>query len=105
MKKLTHSERRKELAVLAALPDEQIDTTDIPELTEDQLRLAVRGQVYRPIKKPVTIRLDVDAIHWLKSEGSGYHTKANRLLRAEMLRSLGNSMKRNEVRRTSRRRG
>jgi len=44
--------------------------------------------MYRPVKKPVTMRLDVDVIHWLKSQGPGYQTKANRLLRAEMLRSL-----------------
>jgi uncharacterized protein (DUF4415 family) len=88
MKKLTDRQRRKELAAIAAIPDEQIDTSDIPELTDEQLSSAVRGEMYRPVKKPVTMRLDVDVIHWLKSQGPGYQTKANRLLRAEMLRSL-----------------
>jgi len=88
MKKMTDRQRRRELAAIAAIPDEQIDTSDIPELTDEQLSSAVRGEMYRPVKKSVTMRLDVDVIHWLKSQGPGYQTKANRLLRAEMLRSL-----------------
>jgi uncharacterized protein (DUF4415 family) len=87
-KSLTKAERRKQLKFLAAITDERIDTSEIPELTVEQMRHAVRGQWYRPIKKPVTIRLDVDVIEWLKRDGRGYQTKANRLLRAEMLRSL-----------------
>ena len=51
------------------------------------LKCGVRGQMYRPIKKPVTMRLDADVIEWLKRDGPGYQTKATRLLRAEMLRS------------------
>ena len=94
MKKLTDRQRRKELAAIAAIPDEQIDTSDIPELTDEQLSSAVSGEMYRPVKKPVTMRLDVDVIHWLKSQGPGYQTKANRLLRAEMLRSLVRSGRR-----------
>jgi hypothetical protein len=35
MKKLTDRQRRKELAAIAAIPDEQIDTSDIPELNDE----------------------------------------------------------------------
>jgi uncharacterized protein (DUF4415 family) len=87
MKKLTNKQREKELKVIAGIPDNGIDTSEIPVLTEEQLRLAVRGQMYRPIKKPVTMRLDSDVIAWLKEEGRGYQTKANALLRKEMIRS------------------
>jgi len=87
MKRLTTEQRRKELAAIATMPEDQIQTSDIPELTLEQLRRGVRGQMYRPIKKPVTMRLDADVIEWLKRDGPGYQTKANRLLRAEMLRS------------------
>ena len=79
----------RELRALAALPDDQIDLSDIPEITEEQFRHGARGLFYRPLKKPVTIRLDVDIIEWLKKEGRGYQTKANALLRREMIRSLG----------------
>jgi len=87
MKKLTSRQRQKELKAIAAIPDDRIDTSEIPELTEEQLSRAVRGQMYRPIKKPVTMRLDADVIAWLKEDGRGYQTKANALLRKEMLRS------------------
>ncbi len=87
MKKLSSSQRAKQLKRIAAIPDDRIDTSDIPELTEEQLRRAVRGRFYRPIKKPVTMRLDADVIEWLKGDGRGYQTKANALLRREMLRA------------------
>lgn len=87
-KSLTMTERHRQLKALADLPDNRIDTSDIQELTVEQMRLAVRGQWYRPVKKPVTIRLDMDVLEWLKKDGRGYQTKANRLLRTEMLRSL-----------------
>lgn len=88
MKKPKPNARTRELEALAALPDDQIDTSDIPELTEEQLRSGIRGFFYRPVKKPITIRLDADVVAWLKEGGKGYQTKANRLLRTEMLRSL-----------------
>lgn len=86
MKKLTGSQRQRQLKAIAAMPDDRIDTSDIPELTQEQLAQAVRGQMYRPVKKPVTMRLDADVIAWLKEGGRGYQTKANALLRKEMLR-------------------
>jgi uncharacterized protein (DUF4415 family) len=94
MKKLTHRQRQRELDEIAAIPDEEIDTLDIPQLTDEQLSRGVRGQMYRPIKKPVTIRLDADVIQWLKAQGRGYQTRANGLLRAEMLRALAGSRSR-----------
>jgi uncharacterized protein (DUF4415 family) len=80
--------RRRELAALAAMPDERIDFSDIPELTEQHFQNAKRGRFYRPVKRPVTMRLDADVIEWLKQDGPGYQTKANQLLRTEMLRSF-----------------
>ena len=50
-------ERRRELAALAALPDDQIDLSDIPELTDEQWAGAVRGRFYRPIKQQITPHL------------------------------------------------
>ena len=87
MKKLTNKQRQRELKAVVAIPDDRIDTSDIPELTEEQLSRAIRSQMYRPIKKPVTMRLDADIIEWLKKDGPGYQTKANTLLRREMIRS------------------
>ncbi len=88
MKKLTAKQRRKYLDAIDAIPDDQIDLSDIAEITPEQMRRAIRGRFYRPIKKPVTMRLDADVIAWLKRDGPGYQTKANRLLREQMVRSL-----------------
>jgi uncharacterized protein (DUF4415 family) len=79
--------QRKELNALARLPDDRIDLSDIPELTEEQIRSGTRGRFYRPIKKLVSIRLDADVIEWLKQDDQPYQTKANALLRREMMRA------------------
>lgn len=80
--------QKRQLAALANLPDDQIDTSDIPELTAEDFKKAVVGKFYRPVKKPVTMRLDADVIAWLKGKGRGYQTKANGMLRALMLDEL-----------------
>ncbi len=72
----------KELAALARMPDDKIDLTDAPEVRD--WRGAVVGKFYRPIKKPVTIRVDADVLAWLKRQGSGYQTRINKLLREAM---------------------
>jgi uncharacterized protein (DUF4415 family) len=85
--KLSREERQRQLDRMAAMPDEAIDTSDIPELTEEEFRRGVRGMLYRPIKRPVTMRLDADVIQWLKQDGPGYQTKANAILRTAMMHS------------------
>jgi uncharacterized protein (DUF4415 family) len=87
MKKLSAERRRRQIQAIRAVPDDRIDTSDVPELTEEQMIEGIRGRFYRPVKRPVTMRLDADVIEWLKRDGPGYQTKANRLLRTEMLRS------------------
>jgi len=47
------------------------------------------GGMYRPIKKPVTLRLDADVIAWFKAQGRGYQTRINRALRDVMLKGKG----------------
>jgi uncharacterized protein (DUF4415 family) len=42
------------------------------------------AELYRPIKKPVTLRLDADVIAWFKAPGRGYQTRINRALRGVM---------------------
>ena len=73
---------RAELAALAAMPDEDIDTSDIPEWTdEDWRKPRYIGLHYRPGKKSVTIRLDADMVEWFKAQGKGWQTKMNWALR------------------------
>lgn len=80
--------RRRALEQLAAEPDDAIDTSDIPELTDDQLSGATRGRFYRPLKQQITARLDADILAWLKADGRGYQTRLNTILRRAMQREL-----------------
>ncbi|MBT9591170.1 MAG: BrnA antitoxin family protein [Thiobacillus sp.] len=76
---------RKELAALAAMPENEIDLSDIPATTEQDWRGAARGKFYRPIKQQLTVRIDADVLAWLKSQGKGYQSRLNDILRAAML--------------------
>lgn len=70
---------------LAERPDDEIDFSDIPEVT-DFSGFEV-GKLYRPVKESVTVRLDADVVNWLKRDGRGYQTRLNAILRREMERS------------------
>lgn len=80
--------KREDLARLAALPDASIDTSDIPEMTDEAWSAGVRGRFYRPIKQQITARVDADVLDWLKSQGKGYQGRLNAILRREMLAAL-----------------
>jgi uncharacterized protein (DUF4415 family) len=82
MRKLTR-EQKRDIRAIAAKRDEDIDFSDAPAVLD--WSGAEIGKFYRPKKKPVTMRLDVDVIAWLKADGRGYQTKANWLLRNAML--------------------
>ncbi len=67
------------LEVLRKMPDSEIDYSDIPD-----------EPLYRPAKKMTTVRLDADILAWLRSQGKGYQTKINAILRREMLTAKKN---------------
>jgi uncharacterized protein (DUF4415 family)/uncharacterized DUF497 family protein len=83
------SEELAQLKRLKALPDDQIDLSDIPEITEEQWKLARRPHLYRPLKRAVTIRLDADVVSWFKEHASdrGYQTEINRVLRQHVAKA------------------
>lgn len=80
--------QKRELAAIAGLGDEEIDSSDIPELPPAAWKDAVRGRFYRPVKLAVSMRPDADVVAWLKKPGKGYQTRANRILRQHMLHDL-----------------
>jgi uncharacterized protein (DUF4415 family) len=41
--------------------------------------------MYRPVKKPVTLRLDADVLSYFQRGGRGYQTRINRALRQVMI--------------------
>ena len=78
----------REIAVLAAKHDSEIDFSDIPRLSNAFWKRAVRNPFYRPVKRQVTLRLDADVIAWLRLQGKGYQTRLNSLLRAAMMQDV-----------------
>lgn len=81
-------EQKADLATLEALPDAQIDTSDIPEAVN--WPDAQRGLFYRPVKKQITLRLDADVLAWFKRNapgGRGYQTEINSALRQHVQQS------------------
>ena len=81
---LTKSEKAQ-MKTLAGQPDSEIDTSDIPEWTDEQWKNAVRGKFYRPCKKQITAKVDADVLDWLKAQGKGYQSRLNAILRRAML--------------------
>jgi uncharacterized protein (DUF4415 family) len=79
---------RKELAELAAKPENEIDFSDLPPTTEQDWHDAVRGKFYRPIKHQLTVRIDADVLDWLKSQGKGYQSRLNDILRMAMIEKV-----------------
>jgi uncharacterized protein (DUF4415 family) len=76
-------EQHAMLDAAAKLGEEQIDFSDIPELTEEFFARVERGP-YRPRKAQTTLRLDIDVLEWFKrhaENGKGYQTDINRALR------------------------
>jgi uncharacterized protein (DUF4415 family) len=83
--------QRQNLKVLAARPDSEIDTSDAPEMTDEQWKNAERGRFYRPVKRQITARVDADVLDWLKAHGKGYQSRINAILRREMLSAAKSS--------------
>ena len=80
-------DQKAEIRAVEGLPDEQIDTTDIPEILD--WTEAKRGVFYRPVKQQITLRLDADVVAWFKRRargGRGYQTDINHALREHVQR-------------------
>ena len=80
--------QQAELAALAARPNSGIDYSDIPPLTDEFWKNAVRDKYYKPLKTSTTVRIDSDVLAWLRSQGKGYQSRLNAILRQKMVESL-----------------
>jgi uncharacterized protein (DUF4415 family) len=76
MKQRKRVTKSRKLASLKASSDEGKRPRYLP---------AELSGLYRPLKKPVTLRLDADVLVWLKKQGPGYQTRINRALRKLMM--------------------
>lgn len=81
-------QQKAELAALAAMPDDEIDTSDIPEIPTDWAN-ARRGVFYHRYKRQITLDLDAYVIDWFESDakdGIGCQTHINQVLREYVAR-------------------
>ena len=70
---------KKRLKEISDKKDENIDYSDIPELDE---RFWKNAKLLIPKnKKRITIRIDADVLEWFRSQGEGYQTKINSILK------------------------
>lgn len=71
---------------LDAMSDEDIDLSDCPEITPELFANATvrRGLPATKNKAQVTLQIDSDVLEWFKSQGRGYETQINTLLREYM---------------------
>ena len=68
---------------IAAMTEEEIlanalSDPDNPPLTDEQLKMM------RPLKRPITIRIDFDVWNWFRRRGGKYQTQMNAALREYM---------------------
>jgi uncharacterized protein (DUF4415 family) len=85
-KSTTSNKSQTDWERLNAMDDENIDLSDIPELTPEMFAKAVvkHGLKDKENKTLLTIRVDQDVLTWFKSQGRGYQTRINSLMRAYM---------------------
>ena len=67
MVKLTDAQKA-ELEALEKLSDDEIDLSDIPEMTEAEWAKAKRGMFYKPDWQDVTLRLDQNVVDWFEEQ-------------------------------------
>jgi uncharacterized protein (DUF4415 family) len=82
----TFNKSRTDWARLDALDNQDVDMSDIPEITPQQFAKSVVRRGLKPVakKSQVTLRVDSDVLTWFKMQGRGYQTHINTLLRAYM---------------------
>ena len=85
-KKPTSKQFGTDIERLRNMKDEEIDFSDIPKTTPEMWAKGVLRKNFKPVerKSQLTLRLDRDVLDWFKSQGRGYQTQINALLRAYM---------------------
>jgi uncharacterized protein (DUF4415 family) len=71
-----------QLAQLKGLEGRAPDTSDIPEAPAENWRAS--RKFFRPLKEPISIRVDADVLNWVKHRSDRYQVEINRILRQAM---------------------
>ena len=65
--------------------DQALDKdADAPQLPPSYWAGATIGKYYRPLKKQISLRIDIEVLDWLKSKGEGHLNRINEILRERM---------------------
>ncbi len=83
-KEATSPKSETDFERLDAMGDDDIDFSDIPEVPPEMFAKALVRKGLQPAqrKTQLTLRLDADVLGWFKSQGKGYQTRINSILRA-----------------------
>ena len=76
----------REIRNLANMPDSDVNTDDIPEITNWEEASRV---LFRPVKQQITLRLDADAVQWFNAHAQdvrSFQTDINGALRDHVYR-------------------
>lgn len=73
-------EQKARLAALAAMPDDQVDTSDSP-FRPDAAWIKAADQLAHP-KKQITLRIDTEVLEFFKNTGKRYQSRINAVLRS-----------------------
>jgi uncharacterized protein (DUF4415 family) len=77
----TSKKSRTDWDRVSSIKDEEIGLDDLPELSDAFFARAIKWPGH---KKLVSLRLDPDVLDFFKSQGKGYQTSMNAVLRAYM---------------------
>ena len=70
----------KRLEELKNIPESEIDTSDIPELDASFWE---KAELVKPLtKQAISLRVYSDVLDWFKSQGKGYQSLMNAVLRS-----------------------
>ena len=75
-------EQRQRLAAVAAMPDAEIDYSDIPAQSADAIWTRPGALVPTENKQQVTLRIDAEVLDFFKGTCKRYQSRINAVLRA-----------------------
>jgi len=83
-RRATSPPSRTEAARVEGLRDEEIDLSDLPELSPRDFARGLVRKGLRPLahKSQITLRIDTEVVEWFRAKGAGYQSQMNAVLKA-----------------------
>ncbi len=90
-KAVARSRKRSRQALTGARRKSKRKGLSLSAAAETGVSMREVMEFYKPIKKPVTLRVDADVLAWFKRDGRRYQTRINAALRRVMEREMRHS--------------